>query len=55
MQQVETRVQRSSRTYPNRVQPAEIARTKTKLQEDYPNLGRFVHQAILGEVQRLYP
>ncbi|KIJ07204.1 hypothetical protein PAXINDRAFT_19596 [Paxillus involutus ATCC 200175] len=34
---------------------AEIARTKTKLQEDYPNLGRFLHQAILGEVQRLYP
>ncbi|KAF8837464.1 hypothetical protein BDN67DRAFT_983236 [Paxillus ammoniavirescens] len=34
---------------------AEIARTKTKLQEDYPDLGRFLHQAILGEVQRLYP
>ncbi|KIJ06916.1 hypothetical protein PAXINDRAFT_19882 [Paxillus involutus ATCC 200175] len=33
----------------------EIARTKTKLQEDYTNLGRFVHQAILGEVERLYP
>jgi hypothetical protein len=34
---------------------AEIARTQAKLQDDYPNLGRFLHQAILGKVQRIYP
>ncbi|KAF8837455.1 hypothetical protein BDN67DRAFT_983226, partial [Paxillus ammoniavirescens] len=34
---------------------AEIAHTKTKLQQDTPNLRRSLHEAILDEIQRLYP
>ncbi|KIJ13989.1 hypothetical protein PAXINDRAFT_100354 [Paxillus involutus ATCC 200175] len=33
----------------------EISRTKTKLQKDTPNLRRSLHEAILDEVERLYP